>query len=49
MRIGVIFQPGGLWIGAHWSTYNKRLCVNLLPCCTIWLMLKGGRPPVSAG
>ncbi|MDR6455474.1 hypothetical protein [Variovorax paradoxus] len=44
-RIGLLFQQGGLWIGAHWSSYERRWCVNLLPCVTIWIMLPGGRPP----
>jgi hypothetical protein len=45
VRIGVKFQLGGLWVGAHYSTYNRRLCVNVLPCCTVWITLKDGIAP----
>ncbi|WP_156459821.1 MULTISPECIES: hypothetical protein [unclassified Mesorhizobium] len=42
---GVLFRPGSLWIGLHWSRRNRRLCVNLLPCCTLWLIWPGGVRP----
>lgn len=45
MKIGFIFRPWSFWIGVHWSKYNKRLCLNLLPMCTIYLVLKGGVIP----
>ncbi len=45
MRIGVLFRLSSLWVGAHWSPYNKRLCVNLVPCITIWIVLEGGIAP----
>jgi hypothetical protein len=45
MKVGFKFQPGGLWIGAHWSKPNRRWCINLLPCLTVWVALKGGRCP----
>lgn len=45
VRLGVLFQKGGLWVGAHWSPVNRRWCINLLPCCTIWISLPGGRIP----
>lgn len=44
-RVGLLFNPNGVWIGAHWSDTNRRLCVNLLPCLTLWLVLDGGREP----
>jgi hypothetical protein len=47
--VGVLFQRGGLWIGAHYSTYERRWCINLLPCITVWVVLPGGRPPRAAG
>lgn len=41
------FKPrlGSLWLGAHWSDYNKRLCVNIVPCLTIWFVWPGGIGP----
>jgi len=49
MKCGVLFRPGSLWVGAHWSRYNRRLCVNLVPCVTIWFTLKGGVNPGCRG
>lgn len=45
MKAGILFRLASFWIGAHWSGFNKRLCVNLLPCCTIWVCLPGGNAP----
>lgn len=42
---GVLLRKGSLWIGAHWSPQNKRLCLNLLPCVTIWFAMPGGLRP----
>lgn len=44
-RYGWLFRPGSLWIGAHWSPGNKRLCINLLPCVTVWVVMPGGFAP----
>jgi len=45
MSVGILFRPGSLWIGAHWSPMNRRLCVNLIPCVTIWIVVAGGVAP----
>lgn len=45
MKAGFKFQLGGLWVGAHWSRHNRRLCVNLVPCLTVWVTLPGGKTP----
>lgn len=45
MKFGILVQKGGLWVGAHWSSHNRRWCVNLLPCVTIWIALPGGKVP----
>jgi hypothetical protein len=29
---GLIFNKGALWIGAHYSPFNRRWCINVLPC-----------------
>ncbi|WP_445368845.1 hypothetical protein ACH5Y9_05505 [Methylomonas sp. BW4-1] len=40
-----LFRLSSLWIGVHWSPYNKRLCINPLPCLTLWVVLPGGNAP----
>lgn len=45
MTWGVLFNLGSLWVGAHYSKYNRRWCINPLPCCTLWIALPGGRVP----
>ena len=45
LHIGVLWRAGSCWIGVHWSPYNRRLCINLLPCVTIWIVLAGGKAP----
>ncbi|QEG09737.1 hypothetical protein CPT_Pepon020 [Stenotrophomonas phage Pepon] len=45
-RFGVLFQPTALWLGAHYSKHNRRLCINLLPMVTLWIARPGG---LSAG
>lgn len=45
MKWGILFRWQSWWIGAHWSPYNKRLCVNLIPLVTIWIVAKDGIAP----
>lgn len=45
MKAGLLFRWGSLWIGAHWSPYNRRLCINLVPCVTFWITAPGGVVP----
>lgn len=45
LRAGVLFRWGSVWVGAHWSRYNRRWCINPLPFVTIWVALPGGRAP----
>lgn len=44
-RMGIIFRWGSLWVGAHWSPANRRLCINLVPCVTVWVIGAGGVAP----
>lgn len=44
---GFLFQPTALWVGVHYSRYNRRFCINLIPCFTFWLCLVGGKPPAK--
>lgn len=45
MKIGLQLNPGALWLGAHYSPFNRRWCINLLPCVTVWIALPGGNRP----
>lgn len=45
MKAGILFRLASLWVGVHWSPYNRRLCINVLPCVTLWVTLKGGLTP----
>lgn len=45
MKIGILARWGSFWIGAHWSPYTRRVCINLVPCITVWVALKGGKAP----
>ena len=44
-RWGVLFRWGSVWIGAHWSRRNRRICINLIPFVTIWVTAPGGVAP----
>lgn len=45
MKVGILFRWGSAWVDAHWSSYNQRLCINLVPFVTVWVCLKGGKAP----
>ena len=45
MKFGILVQKGGLWVGVHYSPYNRRYCINLIPGITIWVALPGGKTP----
>jgi hypothetical protein len=47
MQGGILLNPHALWIGMHYSAFNKRVCINLLPMLTIWIAFKGGATPKS--
>lgn len=44
-RYGFLFNRSAWWVGVHYSPFNKRYCINLLPCVTIWFCCKGGKVP----
>ncbi len=44
-RWGLLFNYRALWIGMHGSKPNGRLCINLLPCLTVWVCRPGGKQP----
>lgn len=45
MKYGIILRLSSFWIGVHYSNYCKRLCINILPCITIWITAKDGQVP----
>lgn len=38
--VALLFRPGSLWVGAHWSPNMRQWCINLVPCVTIRVRLK---------
>lgn len=44
-KAGLLFRKESLWVGVHYSTYNKRWCINLVPCVTLWITRPGGNTP----
>lgn len=45
MKWGILFRWQSFWIGAHWSPHNRRLCINIIPFVTVWVIQKGGKEP----
>lgn len=45
MKTGLLVRKGSFWVGVHYSPYNRRYCINLIPCVTIWITLNGGKTP----
>lgn len=45
MKAGILFRLGSAWIGAHYSPFNRRWCINLVPFVTVWVTLPGGLAP----
>lgn len=44
-RFGLLVNRGACWVGWHYSPYNKRVCLNLIPCVTVWIIGRGGIRP----
>lgn len=42
---GILFNPRAWWIGVHHSPANRRVCINLLPCITVYFVKPGGTLP----
>ena len=45
MKYGLLFRKESWWIGIHWSSYNKRLCINIIPMLTVWFAAHDGQVP----
>lgn len=37
---GIKFNKYAWWLGAHYSEYNKRLCITVLPCVTLFIVFR---------
>lgn len=44
-RWGILLKLESVWIGLYYSKKNRRLCVNLVPCVTLWITKPGGEIP----
>jgi len=42
---GYILRWKSFWVGLHYSDFNKRYCLNLLPGVTLWWTGEGGKAP----
>lgn len=45
MKAGLLLNWRSLWVGAHYSSLNKRVCINLIPMVTLWVCGKVGNAP----
>lgn len=45
MKAGILFRWGSAWVGVHWSPFNRRACINIIPFVTIWITLEAGTTP----
>lgn len=45
IRVGLRLSVGAMWIGWHYARYHRRLCINLVPCVTVWIVWPGGTLP----
>lgn len=43
--VGLLLNKHAAWVGLHYSRWNRRACLNVLPFVTIWLSLEGGTEP----
>jgi hypothetical protein len=44
-RWGFLARLGSFWIGMHYSSAEKRYCINFVPCITLWIIKKDGNIP----
>lgn len=47
-RFGVLFNLSALWVGVHYSAFNRRYCINIIPTITVWVTAPGGVTPNCA-
>lgn len=44
-HVGLLLNWRAFWVGWHYSEHHRRLCVNVLPCITIYYVKPGGVIP----
>lgn len=44
-KIGMLFRLGSFWVGVHVSPLHNRVCINLVPCVTLWIVGRFGDIP----
>ena len=44
-KCGWLVNKGSAWLGVHYSRANRRWCINLIPCVTLWITKPGGNTP----
>lgn len=44
-QVGLLVRKESFWVGVHYSPFNKRFCINLIPCVTVWVTKPGGITP----
>jgi len=42
---GWLVRKESLWIGAHYSSAERRWCINFVPCITFFIVFPGGNLP----
>lgn len=41
----VLWQWHAVWIGVHYSAFNRRVCLNVIPFLTLCIVFRGGIEP----
>ena len=47
MKWGWLIRFGSFWVGAHYSKRHRRVCINILPCVTLYIVAEGGDMPAE--
>jgi hypothetical protein len=45
ITVGSLVRLKSFWMGFHYSDEHKRLCINIVPCVTVWIVFDGGTIP----
>lgn len=44
-HVGLLINWRAFWIGWHYGKEARRLCINVLPCVTLYYVRPGGTLP----
>jgi len=47
LTVGITVKLQSVWIGYYYSELNKRVCINLIPFVTIWIVSNKGKTPIE--